>query len=209
MTMLKGQGFVAIWNGITPGHEQDFKDWHLKEHMPERLAIPGFLAGTRWCAEGSKAQYFTLYELQTPEIARSEAYRQRLDAPTPWTRRVMTQFIDNSRCVGEIASSRGEANALHMAVIGLPMMDARIQAMAGPIMALPGVQGWLLGRSDVAASSFASAERKGRLVREPQGFIMIGLSDPPDAALSGALQDVLGDLRAPPITFYQRELRLP
>jgi len=33
-------------------------DWHSHEHLPERLAIPGFLRGSRWQALASGPIYF-------------------------------------------------------------------------------------------------------------------------------------------------------
>ena len=39
-----------MWWNISPGTRAEFEDWHSHEHMPERLAIPGFRRGTRWIA---------------------------------------------------------------------------------------------------------------------------------------------------------------
>ena len=30
--------------------QREHDDWHSHEHLPERLAIPGFLRGSRWRA---------------------------------------------------------------------------------------------------------------------------------------------------------------
>lgn len=38
--MLCGNGMVAIWNGIAEKGRQDFYQWHIHEHMPERTGIP-------------------------------------------------------------------------------------------------------------------------------------------------------------------------
>ena len=40
--MLAGEAVVAIWNGIEPDSREQFYDWHVNEHMPERVGIPGF-----------------------------------------------------------------------------------------------------------------------------------------------------------------------
>ena len=40
--MLAGEAVVAIWNGIEPEAREQFYDWHVNEHMPERAGIPGF-----------------------------------------------------------------------------------------------------------------------------------------------------------------------
>ena len=39
-----GAGAIIIWNDIAPEGRDDFYDWHLNEHMPERLASQDFCA---------------------------------------------------------------------------------------------------------------------------------------------------------------------
>jgi len=48
---LAGQGVVAIWNGIAPEGRAEFFEWHNREHMPERVGIPGFRRGRRYIAK--------------------------------------------------------------------------------------------------------------------------------------------------------------
>ena len=45
---MLGKAAVAMWWDIAPDMKAEFEDWHTHEHMPERLAIPGFLRGMRW-----------------------------------------------------------------------------------------------------------------------------------------------------------------
>ena len=61
---LAGRGAVAIWHDIAPEGRDAFYAWHGNEHMPERLAIPGFLRGRRYAAiegapEAGRAQKAT------------------------------------------------------------------------------------------------------------------------------------------------------
>ena len=44
---LAGDGAILIWNDITDEGCAAFYDWHIAEHIPERVAIPGFLRGRR------------------------------------------------------------------------------------------------------------------------------------------------------------------
>jgi hypothetical protein len=44
---LMGHGAVAIWNDVAPEGLAEFYEWHHREHMPERVSIPGFLRGRR------------------------------------------------------------------------------------------------------------------------------------------------------------------
>lgn len=104
---LLGKGLLAIWNGITDSAEADFVRWHIREHIPERVRLPGFLRGRRYVAYQGRPKYFNFYETETPQTLESPAYRARLDAPTPWTQAVVKEFQDTSRTIGEVIASIG------------------------------------------------------------------------------------------------------
>jgi hypothetical protein len=41
---LAGLGAVCIWHDLLPEARDDFHQWHNREHMPERVGIPDFVA---------------------------------------------------------------------------------------------------------------------------------------------------------------------
>ena len=45
---LLGRGVLAIWHTITPEGEAEYWRWHDREHIPERVGVPGFLRGRRY-----------------------------------------------------------------------------------------------------------------------------------------------------------------
>ena len=47
---LLGSAVLAIWNDIAPGGDAEFNHWHTREHVPERVGVPGFLRGRRYLA---------------------------------------------------------------------------------------------------------------------------------------------------------------
>ena len=85
---MLGEAAIAMWCDVAPEVRAEFEDWHSHEHMPERLAIPGFLRGTRSVAASGDA-FFILYELDTIATLTGPAYLERLNNPTPWSRRMM------------------------------------------------------------------------------------------------------------------------
>ena len=64
---LLGNGVLAIWNGIESNAELDFIAWHATEHIPERVALPGFLRRRRYVAADGHPKYFTFYETEQTE----------------------------------------------------------------------------------------------------------------------------------------------
>ena len=116
---LAGQGVLAIWNGIADEAEADFVAWHVREHIPERVAVPGFLRGRRYVAEAGAPKYFNFYETETPETLVAPAYLERLNAPSDWTRRVVRHFRDTSRTVCSVAASLGTGDGAFVGTVRL------------------------------------------------------------------------------------------
>jgi len=86
---MLGKAAVAMWWDVAPEMRAEWEDWHSSEHMPERLAIAGFLRGTRWVALSGAPSYFVLYEVAELATLTGGAYLDRLNDPTPWSRKMM------------------------------------------------------------------------------------------------------------------------
>jgi hypothetical protein len=93
-------GILAIFNNVAPGREAEFEEWFQHEHLAERIAVPGFLLGRRHEAIAGAPRYFNFYVTQSAGVLKSAAYLERLDHPTPMTRKVMSEiFKDMNRTV--------------------------------------------------------------------------------------------------------------
>ena len=104
---LLGQGVLAIWHTITPEGEPEYWRWHDREHIPERVGVPGFLRGRRYRSLERSLDYLDLYEVEDAETLRSAPYLARLNDPTPWTRRMVPHFLNTLRIGYRVAASAG------------------------------------------------------------------------------------------------------
>ena len=68
---------------VDPAHDAEFNRWYDEEHLPERMACPGFLRGRRFRASANPLKYLALYDLQGPEALESDEYR-KMKASSPW-----------------------------------------------------------------------------------------------------------------------------
>jgi hypothetical protein len=102
-----GAAAVAMWWHVAPEHRAEWEEWHTVEHMPERLAIPGFLRGSRWVALSGEPSYFILYEVVSLETLMGGAYLERLNHPTPWSRKMMPLHLDMVRSLCLVRESHG------------------------------------------------------------------------------------------------------
>jgi hypothetical protein len=89
LSALLGQAVLAVWNDINPATEADYNAWYQREHVPERLAVPGMRRARRYRAAEGSPRYAALYEAATLDVLTSGAYRAQLANPTEWTRRAM------------------------------------------------------------------------------------------------------------------------
>lgn len=78
--------------------EDEFNDWYDTEHFPQRLALPGFAAASRWVCIDGWPRWLALYDLASEAATRSDAYRAVSGAhATPWSRRILPRTIGRSR----------------------------------------------------------------------------------------------------------------
>jgi len=121
---LAGLGVIAIWHDLAPGAHDDYREWQLREHMPERVGIPGFRRGRRFVAISGAPEFFILYEADSPEVLVGQDYRNRLNAPTPWTQRTLPNFRNAGRAVARVAFTHGAGNGGVMLTLRFAIDDA-------------------------------------------------------------------------------------
>jgi hypothetical protein len=167
---LKGSGFMIIWHDIKPESDAEYHRWHTREHMPERLGIPGFLRGRRgvdWSLP--KHRYLTIYEGADLGVFGSAAYLERLNNPSPWSNQLQPAFLNFIRCGCAVVSSAGRGVGGAMATIRLPFAgrgEAELRedsgALTQQILALDGVSSVHIGVARPEATSFKTRETELR-----------------------------------------------
>ncbi len=100
-------GLLAIWNDIAGGAENEFRRWHSREHLPERMSVPGFKRGRRLFSSQAQPRWLTLYEVDDASVLSSTAYLDRLNNPTEWTQSVLPSFVATERMGASIAHRHG------------------------------------------------------------------------------------------------------
>jgi hypothetical protein len=92
MSEEKRRGLLLVMIDIDPEHEDEFNRWYNEEHLPERLACPGFLSGRRFVSVEGAPKYLALYDLESPDVLQSDAYR-KIFGLSDWTQRVSKHFL--------------------------------------------------------------------------------------------------------------------
>jgi len=168
---LIGQGFMIVWHDIREESEPEYHRWHTREHMPERLGVPGFLRGRRgvdWSL--GKYRYLTLYEGQDLGTFGSAAYLERLNNPTPWTNQLQPAFYNFIRSGCGIVSTTGRGVGGAMITIRLSFKGAEESKLANDaaaltekVMKLDGISSVDIGvaRPEVTSAKTRETELRG------------------------------------------------
>jgi hypothetical protein len=80
--------------------EEEFNDWYDTEHFPQRRSMPGFESASRWVCVDGWPRYVALYDLESPDALRSDAYLAVSGAQsTPWSKRVLARTCGRRRVI--------------------------------------------------------------------------------------------------------------
>jgi hypothetical protein len=157
---------MAFWAEIDDDYLLRYQEWHNCEHIPERVAIPGFRAGRRYRALDGRPAFLMMYETDGAHVMVSDAYRAALDSPTEWTREALTHFRKPVRIVYSRVAEAGKVGAAaapYTTTLRFSLANevalARITEMAGALCAIPTVNRTRIFLSDTAGSRMATSER--------------------------------------------------
>ena len=82
--------------------DDEFHDWYDTEHIPERLAVPGFINAERWIGATNARDSLALYDLDSASVLHSPPYMAVGGANgSPWTKRVTGRTRSIIRLEGE------------------------------------------------------------------------------------------------------------
>ncbi len=91
MADKKGTTLMIVLVDIPADKEEDFNRWYNEEHLPEILGMPGILNGARYEAVKSGPKHLACYELESPGVLQSDAFKNRSN--TEWAQRVSPRLI--------------------------------------------------------------------------------------------------------------------
>ena len=89
---LRGKGMLVVFTEVKSRDEADFNEWYNREHIDERVNLPGFHRARRYVAVKGAPKYCATYECDTVADLATPGYLQLLANQTPWTQSVMVRF---------------------------------------------------------------------------------------------------------------------
>lgn len=133
---LMGKAALAMWWDVTSDIRGEFEDWHSHEHYRERLGIPGFLRANRWSQTDGGEGVFQMYELEDYEVVTSNAYLERLNAPTPWSTKMMPHHRNMVRSQCRVLETGGGSVARHALTVRFSSVAGKEEALRKSLRSL-------------------------------------------------------------------------
>jgi hypothetical protein len=157
-------GILSVFNDIAPEGYEQFERWYTREHLQERVGVPGFRFGRRYeLVSGGDRRFFAFYEVDSPDVLNSPAYVERLENPTAWTRESMKSFRRMVRTVCDLRAAAGDLMGSHAVVL---RADEKMAPDAGALVerlaAEPGVARVQLWTAAARQTPSDTAEMKAR-----------------------------------------------
>lgn len=176
---MTNDGILAIWHDVGEEVGDEYERWYFCEHLPERVGVPGFVAGRRYVAVEGAPSFLTYYEGNSPDVFVSKPYLDRLNDPTPWTTSVLQQFRNTNRTICRRTWEAGAIRGAWGVAVRVDRSDGDEDADADSLAALA-EQGrswsadWRVLRAEIwtrEALPLPSATAEAKLRTAPDRFI--------------------------------------
>ena len=133
---IAGTGMLMTSMDIDAEHEREFNQWYDREHLAERVAIPGFVEARRYVAVDAAPKYLGLYSTENFDVLDSDAYRTALANQTEWSKANIGRFQNMLRSVARITASRGQGRGAALGLVRIRPPESGADPLREGIVAL-------------------------------------------------------------------------
>ena len=157
---LYGKGMLITFSETPPEVEENFNEWYNREHIDERVWMPGFHRARRYVDANSNAdiKYFATYETDKVEDLADPEYMELLKDQSDWSKKVMSTFTKFDRITANVTIdlSHGFGGACLAARFfpGIGIMSKLRDNLAGNllpnIVSTPGIIGAVLVENNLS-----------------------------------------------------------
>jgi hypothetical protein len=175
---LYGKGMLITLTETDPSDEADFNEWYNREHLDERVWMPGFHRARRYVDPDGSApvKYIATYETDVAEDLSRPAYMELLKDQTDWSKKVMNTFTSFERFTLRITvdQTRGFTGTLGVARFTPPVkhhqaLRAHLADTVLPaLIATEAMVGACLGENDLEV---VNEGRKAQGIAAPENEI--------------------------------------
>ena len=108
------KGILALWMDVAPAEEDEVTEWYIREHIPDRIAVPTYVRARRFKARQG-AGYVAIYDATSVAGLSHAGYLALLGNISEWGLRMRGAFSGTARgtfrCQSSVAAGEGSSIA--------------------------------------------------------------------------------------------------
>jgi hypothetical protein len=196
---LFGEALLMTFTEVAPAHDADFSEWYNREHLDERINLPGFRRARRYEALRAPIRYLSTYEATHIDDIASPRYLELLRQQTEWSQRVIQRFTKWHRISGRVLLDATHGIGGYLVLLRWPMLVSEagtllrwlLEEAFPEILPRPAVLGACAVMADIQADDrltrgLGQTPREGRI---PECAILVEGTDP--GAIEAAARELL------------------
>lgn len=86
--MSEAKALMTAWTHVAPEREEEFNAWYDTEHLPEIVALPGFVQARRYVCAEATPKYLAWYDAVDETAEPGPHLRNYAANQSPWWRRI-------------------------------------------------------------------------------------------------------------------------
>ena len=103
-------GSVSImWTEIPEAIAYDLNEWYDREHVRNRVDVPGYIWGKRYKAVHGGPSYMAVYATEGPHVQAGDDFLRVVTNPTPGETRFAPHFYNSIRMMCDVTASVGDS----------------------------------------------------------------------------------------------------
>ena len=131
----------VMWTEISEEVEHDLNEWYDREHVKNRVDIPGYLWGKRYRAVHGGPAYMAVYATEGPHVQAGDEFLKVVASPTVGETEFNPHFFNSIRMMCDVTASVGDAEGGFAGFLTVTPREGVADALRSYIVdtALPGL----------------------------------------------------------------------
>lgn len=125
------RSLLFILTDVAPADEPNFNRWYDREHLGDRIEVPGFTSARRYeRLDAGRWKHLALYETEGLGVFSSPAYKERLAGQSAWSKQILPLFVDPQRTIAQEVARCGIGFGGYISVLAFRASPDAGDAMA-------------------------------------------------------------------------------
>tara|TARA_A100001037_G_scaffold110729_1_gene100978 strand:- start:12668 stop:13357 length:690 start_codon:yes stop_codon:yes gene_type:complete len=121
----------VMWTEIPEEVEHDLNEWYDREHVKNRVDVPGYVWGKRYKAVQGGPAYMAVYATESPHVQAGDDFLEVVQNPTPGETEFAPHFYNTIRMMCDVTASVGDSEGGFAGFLTLTPMEGAEEKLRG------------------------------------------------------------------------------